>query len=398
MRILLTTDTYYPMINGVVISTSNLYKELKKQGHEVKILTLSHTGEEKVEGDVYYLKSMKVNVYPDARIKVPFYNKLINEIMGWKPEVVHSQTEFSTMMAAKHIVKKFNIPHIHTYHTMYEDYLNYLFGGKIIKRSTAAKVTRFILSSIDEVIAPTDKTKMALRDYGVQCDINIIPTGIDLERFQKSVTEEEKQQLRLTHGIKEEDKVMVYVGRIAEEKNIDEIITLFPEVLKKVPNTKLLIVGGGPHLEILKNLVREKVLEEQVIFTGMVEPEDVYKYYKLGHIFVTASTSETQGLTYLEALSSGCPVICRYDKAVDGVVLQGRNGFSYKNSWEFVLYASETLLDDGFRSELSARAEGKAEEYSSRTFANNVFNLYNKAIDYSSMVHTKGTPSSMQCL
>lgn len=398
MRILLTTDTYYPMINGVVISTSNLYKELKKQGHEVKILTLSHTGEEKVEGDVYYLKSMKVNVYPDARIKFPFYNKLINEIMEWKPEVVHSQTEFSTMMAAKHIVKKFNMPHIHTYHTMYEDYLNYLFGGKIIKRSTAAKVTRFILNSIDEVIAPTDKTKMALRDYGVQCDINIIPTGIDLEKFQKSVTEEEKQQLRLSHGIKEEDKVMVYVGRIAEEKNIDEIITLFPEVLKKVPNTKLLIVGGGPHLEILKNLVREKALEEEVIFTGMVEPEEVYKYYKLGHIFATASTSETQGLTYLEALSSGCPVICRYDKAVDGVVLQGRNGFSYKNPWEFVLYASETLLDEGFRGELSARAEGKAEEYSSRTFANNVLNLYNKAISYSSMVHTKGTPSSMQCM
>jgi len=398
MRILLTTDTYYPMINGVVISTSNLYKELKKQGHEVKILTLSHTGEEKVEGDVYYLKSMKVNVYPDARIKIPFYNKLINDIMEWRPEVVHSQTEFSTMMAAKHIVKKFNIPHIHTYHTMYEDYLNYLFGGKIIKRSTAAKVTRFILNSIDEVIAPTDKTKMALRDYGVQCDINIIPTGIDLERFQKPVTEEEKQELRLNHGIKEDDKVMVYVGRIAEEKNIDEIITLFPEILKKVSNAKLLIVGGGPHLEILKNLVKEKALEEHVIFTGMVEPEDVYKYYKLGHLFVTASTSETQGLTYLEALSSGCPTICRYDKAVDGVVLQGRNGFSYKNSWEFVLYASETLLDEGFRSELSARAEGKAEEYSSRTFANNVFNLYKKAISYSSMVHTKGTPSSMQCL
>lgn len=384
------------MINGVVISTSNLYRELRNQGHEVKILTLSHTGEESVQGDIYYLKSIKINVYPDARMKVPFRNKLIKEILDWHPDIVHSQTEFSTMVVAKHIVKKLNIPQIHTYHTMYEDYLNYLLGGRILKRGVAAKVTKLLLNSLDGVIAPTDKTKAALRGYGVDSDINIIPTGIDIDKFQKKLNEEEKDALLLNLGIKKEDKIMAYVGRVAEEKNIDEILNLFPQVLEKVVNAKILIVGGGPHLESLKDLVKEKALENKVIFTGMVEPKDVYKYYNLAHLFVTASTSETQGLTYLEALSSGCPIVCKYDKAIEEVVLQGINGFSYKNDWEFILYTSEILLNEELREELSIKAKGKALEYSSGAFANRVLALYSKVGSNSSILHGEARTSGMQ--
>jgi 1,2-diacylglycerol 3-alpha-glucosyltransferase len=384
------------MINGVVISTSNLYRELKNQGHDVKIMTLSHTGEERIEDDVYFLRSIKVNVYPDARIKVPFQNKLIKEIINWHPDIVHSQTEFSTMVVAKHIAKKLNIPQIHTYHTMYEDYLNYLLGGKVLKKGAAAKVTKLLLNSLDGVIAPSDKTKKALRAYGVDSDISIIPTGIDMGRFQKTLSEEEKNELLLKLGVEKEDKVMVYVGRVAEEKNIDEIINLIPNVLERAANIKLLIVGGGPHLEVLKSLVTEKDLDNHVIFTGMVEPEQIYMYYNIAHLFVTASTSETQGLTYLEALSSGCPIVCRYDKAIEEVIFQGINGFSYKNNWEFTLYTSEILLNEELRAELSIKAKGRALEYSSETFANRVFNLYNKVVNYSSISHSEARVSGMQ--
>ena len=139
MKILITTDTYSPMINGVVTSVNNLYKELKHKGHKVKILTLSHTGDEKVDGDVYYLKSIRIGVYPDARIKVPLYNKLIKEVIKWKPDVIHSQTEFSMMLESKYISNKLNVPHIHTYHTMYENYLDYLLGGKLINKKYRQK-------------------------------------------------------------------------------------------------------------------------------------------------------------------------------------------------------------------------------------------------------------------
>lgn len=396
MKILITTDTYFPMINGVVVSTNNLYKELKNHGHDVKIMTLSHTEDEKVEGDIYYLKSIKVNIYPDARIKVPFYNKLVKEIINWRPDVVHSQTEFSTMMVAKYIVNKLNIPQLHTYHTMYEDYLNYLFGGRILKRSTAAKITKLLLNTFNGVIAPTDKTKEVLIKYGVNSDIHTIPTGIDLSRFQREITNAEKIKLLSKLGLRREDKIMVYVGRIAEEKNITEIISLFPKVMHKVKNAKLLIVGGGPELQFLKHQVTEKNLDTHIIFTGMVQPDEVYKYYNLGDIFVTASTSETQGLTYLEALSSGCPVVCKYDNCVEDVIIQGQNGFSYRNDWEFCEYASEILLNKDLREKMSIEAQCKAKEYSSVTFANRIFDVYDKVINCPTLVHTEVRASGVQ--
>lgn len=397
MKVLITTDTYFPMINGVVISTSNLYKELKNKGHEVKIITLSHDGEERVEGDIYYLKSIKVNVYPDARIKVPFCNSLIKEVIDWKPEIIHSQTEFSTMVVAKSISKRLAIPHVHTYHTMYEDYLNYLLGGKLLNKSAAAKVTKILLNSLNGVVAPTDKTKTALRDYGVDVNIEIIPTGIDLNKFKKTVAEEEKNELLLKYGLKKDDKIMVYVGRVAEEKNIEEILELFPNTLERVPKVKFLIVGGGPYLDKLMKIVKDKNLEDNVVFTGMVKPEEVYKYYQIAHLFVTASTSETQGLTYIEALSSGCPIVCKYDKSVEGVVLQGRNGFLYKNPWEFTLFTSEILLDKDLRGELCERAKDKALEYSLGTFADNMLSLYRKSISCSYQTQGKRSTSSMVC-
>lgn len=389
MKILITTDTYFPMINGVVTSTNNLYKELKAKGHEVKILTLSHRSEEWSEGDIYYLKSVKAGIYPDARIKVPFYNKLVKEILDWKPDIVHSQTEFSTMIAAKHIAKKLNIPHIHTYHTLYEDYLKYILNGRVIKKGAAAMFTKLLLNSLDGVVAPTDKTREVLEGYGVNAYMHVVPTGIDLRKFQREISEEEKEELYRKYNLNKEDKIIAYVGRIAEEKNISEIISLFPSVLQKVEDAKLLIVGGGPYIDELKQQMDNMKLEGKVIFAGMVKPEEVYKYYKLAHIFVTASTSETQGLTYLEALSTGCPIVCKYDKCIEGVVLQGINGFAYKREGEFSDYISRILLNDGLRLSMSEAAQTKADEYSSSTFAANILETYNKTIEYSEFINVQ---------
>ncbi|SFD34380.1 glycosyltransferase family 4 protein [Clostridium uliginosum] len=380
MKILITTDTYSPMINGVVTSINNLYKELKYKGHDVKVLTLSHTGDERVDGDVYYLKSIKIGVYPDARIKVPLHNKLINEVVKWKPDVIHSQTEFSMMLVSKYIANKLNIPHIHTYHTMYENYLDYLLGGKIINKSTSAKITKILLNSLNGVIAPTEKTKNTLLSYGVNKPIYVVPTGIDLSRFQQEISLEEKQEIMSELQINQGDRIIAYVGRIAEEKNISEILTLLPCVIKEFKNIKLLIVGGGPYLNKLKNQVKEQNIKDNVIFTGMINAEEVYKYYKMAEIFVTASTSETQGLTYIEALSSGCPVVCKYDACIDGVIEQGKNGFSYKEKCEFTYYINKILRDTYLRDRMRKEAIIKANEYSSNIFANKVLDNYSGII------------------
>jgi 1,2-diacylglycerol 3-alpha-glucosyltransferase len=376
MRVLITTDTFLPIINGVTTSINNLYKELKNSGHEVKILTLSETGKEKMVGDIYYLRSISIKIYPDARIKVPFHNKLINEIIEWEPEVVHSQTEFSTMLAAKYVSSKLNIPHIHTYHTMYEDYLGYLPGGKIISKNTAAKAIKMLLKSVDAIIAPTEKTKNVLLSYGLHNDMYIIPTGIDLKKFQKHITLDEKKKIISKLGLNYGDKIITYVGRTAKEKNIDEIIIFFKDISNEIANAHLLIVGAGPELQNLKDLVKKEGLENRIHFAGMVNPEEIYKYYKISEIFVTASNSETQGLTYIEALSSGCPIVCKWDKCLEDIIDQGKNGFAYKKQWEFSHYVVEILKNNSLRENMSREAIIKAEEYSSKQFEEKVLKTY----------------------
>ncbi|MBL4931798.1 glycosyltransferase family 4 protein [Clostridium paridis] len=376
MKILITSDTYFPVINGVSTSVNNLYKELKYRGHSVKILTLSSNGVEKVEGDIYFLKSIGIGVYPDARIKFPLHNRLINEIIKWKPDVIHSQTEFSMMFVSKYIASKLDIPHMHTYHTMYENYLDYLLGGKIIRKKTSAKITKLLLNSLDSVIAPTEKTKKTLLSYGVNKPIYVVPTGIDLSRFKQKISYEEMYNIKLKLGISMSDRVIAYIGRIGEEKNISEILELFPNLIREFKNIKFLIVGGGPYLNKLKEKVKEMNIKDNVIFTGMIDSKEIHKYYRIAEIFVTASTSETQGLTYIEALSSGCPVVCKYDPCIDGVIEQGENGFSYKDKAHFEYYIGKILRDGYLRAHMRKKAIVKANRYSSNIFGDEMLDKY----------------------
>lgn len=375
MKILITTDTYLPNVNGVVTSILNLYKQLKVLGHDVRILTLSDRGYDYKDGDVYYLKSFKVNIYPDARVRYLFNKRLINEIIKWKPDIVHSQTEFSTIIDAKHISSKLKIPQVHTYHTMYEDYLGYFMKGLIINKAAAAKLTSLLLNTFDGVIAPTEKVKNALISYGVNTDISVVPTGIDIIKFSKVVTNEERNELRRRYNLSSDDNVLLYLGRIAKEKNIEEIIDLFQKLNTQNSANKLLIVGGGPYLHVLKEKVQCLGLTDSIIFTGMVNPNDVYKYYKISDVFVTASTSETQGLTYIESLASGCPVICKWDKCIEGVVVNGRTGYSYENVEEFIK-AVEKITDISNKEYIKNNCLAKANEYSSDNFGRSIERIY----------------------
>lgn len=377
MKILITTDAYYPMMNGVVISTDILYKQLKEKGHDVRILTLSSEGKGYISGDIYYLSAGAVNVYPQAKIIKPTRIKIIGEIVEWGPDIIHSQTEFSTMVVAKYIKRKLKIPQVHTYHTMYEDYLKYFLKGKVLKKNAMARLTRLLLNSFDTVIAPTEKVKTLLGTYKVDTNIiEVIPTGIDINKFKTEVTEEEKIKILSQYGFTLQDNILIYIGRIAEEKNIEEILNLFKHTLRSMPELKLLIVGGGPYLENLKGMIEEYNIGDSVKFTGMVDAKEVYKYYKVGTIFVTASKSESQGLTYLEALASGIPVLCRWDLCIKDLVVEGETGFTYRDSEEFNYSLKKLLSDPKLRDTISKNSVLKANSYSKENFAKKVIETY----------------------
>ena len=301
MRVLITTDWYEPVINGVVTSVMNLSRQLRERGHEVKILTLSRTFHSYIEGDVVYAGSIGLGcIYPQARLKIPkAAGDYMEMLLEWKPDIVHSQCEFSTFFLAKRIASELHVPIVHTYHTVYEDYTHYFSPQKVWGRNIVQLMTKKLANVVETLIAPSDKIRKILEGYQVSCPVEVIPSGIHLEKYQLCKKEDWRKKIRMQLGISQDALVLVYVGRMAKEKNIEELLEYQQDAGKS--GVILVLVGDGPYLSELKKKVEELKLAKNVIFTGMITPEEVGRYYQAGDLFVSASISETQGMTYFLA-------------------------------------------------------------------------------------------------
>lgn len=377
MKILITTDLFLTSTNGVVTSVRNLYEELTEKGHDVRILTLSGDRESYKENHFYYIKSIPIGfIYPDVRMPISYRNHLIQELIDWKPDVVHSQCEFFSFQFAKRIAKLTGAPLVHTYHTLYEQYVNYVVPGKYLGKQMVRQLSRIRLKKVDKVIAPTSKVEDALREYGVTADIQVVPSGISLEQHQHRLSEEERREKRRELGIPENHNVLLNLGRLGTEKNIGELLRFFAEELQSDPYLTFLIVGDGPDKANLEKQAKELGISDHMIFTGMVSPKEVQNYYQLADVFVNASTSETQGLTYIEAAANGLPLLCRKDPCLDDVIKDGVNGYEYTNFEEFEEYLSDILMNPEWRKNASEESEKIAESFGKAHFVESVEHIY----------------------
>ena len=377
MKILITTDWYRPVINGVVTSVINLAEGLEKEGHEVRILTLSDTVSCRKENNVYYFGSLAAGaIYPNARIILPMRHAFIEELVRWKPDIIHSQCEFSTFHAARKISARTGAPIVHTYHTVYEGYTHYFFPNRRVGRKLARAFSKLIAHRSEAFIVPSAKISHMMNDYKISTPVFVIPSGICLEQFQRR-NKTARERIRRSLGISGEECLLLYIGRLAKEKNIEELISYLSD--PQTPHCRLLIVGDGPDREDLLNTVRKAGMGDRVLFTGMVPPEKVADYYHAGDIFVNASTSETQGLTYMEAMASGLPLLCRRDLCLDGVIEQGLNGYTYDDRAGFQSHLTEMINDLQKRIELGRAARKTAiEKYSIPAFAEACEKVYER--------------------
>lgn len=376
MKILITTDWYTPAVNGVVTSVNNLRRELEALGHEVRVLTLSpDLWSESVAG-VTRLGSIGAGrIYPGARLRTALAGRWVRELVEWGPDVVHSQCEFSTFFLARRIAEELNVPLVHTYHTVYEDYTHYFSPSVRWGRRAAAAFSRWIISQTDCVIAPTGKVRHLLLGYGVNRPVLVIPSGIDLRRFRRPRDPMAEAVLRASLDIPAGRMVLLFVGRLAAEKNVEELLSL-RKALGQRPVT-LLLVGDGPHRQALETRAAELGLAApDVIFVGQVPPDQVADWYRLGTVFVSASTSETQGLTYAEALAAGLPVLCRADPCLDGVIRQGENGWQYRAAEEFTCRVEKLLQNPAEAAAMGPTAAQSAEPFSAERFARRVEAVY----------------------
>lgn len=380
MKILITSDLYLPSVNGVVTSVLNLIEELEKKGHEVRVLTISSGHHSYREGLVYYIRSIPLNLYPGIRLPYSYHNSYIDELISWKPDIIHSQCEFFSFTFAKHISRKTGAPLVHTYHTLYEQYASYVIPSKTIGDKLVAIMSRERLEHVDAIIAPTGKVKVALEKYNVKNKIAVIPTGIATRKFSSNISYEDTMVLKESLGIPSDNAVLISIGRLGTEKNIGELIRNFSELRKTRDNIYFVIVGGGPAEEELRALSTYLNLDDRIIFTGMVKPDEVSKYYNLGDIFVCASTSETQGLTYIEAMANFLPLVCRKDPCLDGVIIDDINGVQYTNSEEYVNAINAILDHPSRQSSVAFYDKDHIENFSKKTFAENVYKLYEKVL------------------
>ena len=381
MKVLITTDWYEPVINGVVTSVMNLSRKLRERGHEVKILTLSRTCHSYIEGNVIYAGSIGMGcIYPQARVKIPTVaGDYMEMLLDWKPDIVHSQCEFSTFFLAKKIASELHIPIVHTYHTVYEDYTHYFSPQKAWGRNIVQLMTRKLANAVETLIAPSDKIRKILEGYQVSCPVEIIPSGISLEKYQACKEEDWQEKIRAQLGIPQDALVLVYVGRMAKEKNIEELLEYQQEAEKY--GVILLLVGDGPHLPELKKKAEELKVTEHVIFTGMIAPEEVGHYYQAGDLFVSASTSETQGMTYAEALAGGIPLLCRRDGCLEQVVTDDENGWQYDDREDFLGRIREWKgMSEDAKSRMQDKAGDSAEKFSSGNFVGRVEKIYEQQI------------------
>lgn len=372
MKILITTDLYLPSVNGVVTSVLSLVHGLEARGHEVRILTLSDTVHTHTEGNVIYLSSFGVGrLYPGIRIRGFCSGTVLRELIRWHPDAVHSQCEFSTFAIARKIARRCGVPLIHTYHTVYEDYTHYFSPSVRMGRAMAARFSRHIANRADAVIAPTEKVRRLLEGYRVGTPVSVIPTGLELS----PTAPPSPDGLRGRIGIPKGCRVLLFLGRLAQEKNIPELFRLL--ACPGLYDAVLVLVGDGPWRAELERQVRRQQLSGRVFFAGMVPHTQVGEYYRLADVFVNASGSETQGLTYIEAMAEGLPVVCRADPCVEGLIENGQTGFACGSLAEMAMAVEELLRNPSLRDRITDTAAAKIRDvYTSGAFAAAVEALY----------------------
>ena len=381
MNIGIFTDTYYPQINGVATSIRILENQLRALGHKVYVFTVSNPKAEKLP-DVFRLPSMPLFFIPSQRFAFLYPPDILFKFRSLKLDIIHTHTEFPLGVFGKIVSGFHRIPIVHTYHTMYADYMHYIGNGHLISPKAAERYSRIFCNGANTVVAPTIKTKECLLRYKVKRPIKIIPTGFDFSRFgperwHTSEVSKLKQSLNIPDGA----PVIVTVSRLAKEKNIEAIINALPKLLMQFPNIKYIIVGGGPLADDLKKLAEDNNLAGSVIFTGPRPWDEIGKYYQLGDCFVCASTTETQGLTYIEAMASKIPVAAKKDDSINNFIKDNETGFLFEKDEGCADAITKALLDKENSYKIALKGYEAIEHLSAENFGKQIEAVYKECIE-----------------
>lgn len=378
MNIGIFTDSYFPQVSGVATSIKTLKDQLEARGHSVYIFTTTdpHVPEDAVEPNIFRFGSVAFVSFKDRRIAVRGLFHALQVAKDLKLDIVHTQTEFSIGFIGKFVARNMHIPTVHTYHTMYEDYLHYVLNGHLLRPYHVRQMTRAFVHNDAGVVAPSDRVLEKLASYGVTAPIRVIPTGIELNAYANHSNRDVRAELGLT-----DVPVLISLSRVAFEKRIDRVIDAMPRILKQVPDAVLLIVGDGPARESLEEQAESLELTDHIRFIGEVDHDEVPLYYRAADIFMSASDSEAQGLTYLEAMAAGTKVLALAGDYTNALLDDPTIGRTFTRTTEMAQLAVEYLTHADEYSDATAR-EAKLDAISADRFGDRIVKFYEDAQVY----------------
>lgn len=364
MRIAFFADSYKPYLSGVTNTVDILAHELRRLGHRVYIFAPGYPGHRDADPDIFRFPSVPGG-YPNFRLALPFV-KQVPEI-----DLVHSHSPFQAGLLAKFVARRRRLPFIYSFHTLFTRYVHFAkFIPPALAKAGLAAYLKAYCRGADVILTPSELARRVLRTWGVKRPIEIIPSGVELQKYPADFART-KDALRQKLGLKPSDKVMLYAGRLSEEKNIPFLLKTLDD--PRLADTRLVLVGGGPMLQGLQ-------ADKRLILTGEVKYPEVLSYYLLGDVFVFASQTETQGLVVAEAKAAGLPVVALFHGALTGSVRSGIDGYLVRGV-EFADHVVRLLNDGDLRARLSQAAQGDARSrFASDVIAKQAETVYNSLV------------------
>ncbi|MDR9437043.1 MAG: glycosyltransferase [Thiohalophilus sp.] len=379
----MVSDVYFPRINGVSTSIQTFRDSLQALGHDIQLIAPRYSAEDSAEEGISRIKARPVPFDPEDRImSVSAVDREIARLHREKPiDLIHIQTPFSAHLSGKRMARRLGIPCIETYHTHFEEYMhNYVpFIPRRVFRPLIRFITRRQCHNLQGLIVPSSAMLKVIRDYHIQLPTRILPTGIDPERFSRG----DGHAFRKRHHIEPDRPVMVHLGRIGHEKNIDFLLHVHHQVLQQLPQTLFVIAGEGPALEHLKQLSDKLGTRDNIRFVGYLDRNStLLDCYRAGNVFVFSSRTETQGLVLLEAMACGVPVVSTAELGTRDILLPQRGALVVDEEVDqFATTVQQVLELPELQRRMSREGQDYVHEWSHSALAHSLADLYRHTID-----------------
>lgn len=379
MRIGIFSECYHPVLNGVVISIDTFREALEKRGHEFFIFTTAVPDYRETDPRVKRFPCMipfapKGGRYPISWPRIASLDA--EDISNYNLDLIHSQHLLGLGHFGLKIGKILKIPTILTYHTLLAEYTHYfpLFGPLV--RAYLISQSRAISNKYDQVVTPSPSMKKVLRSYGVRRPIEPIPTGVDTSDFKNSIS---RAEIEKKWHIPQKTKLLLYVSRVAREKNVDFLLEAVRNLAKKRGDFSLLLIGGGPELNEFRRLVKSWGLSQRIVFTDMLPKKETNRYFGAADIFIFSSVTETQGIVVTEAMAAGVPAVAVNKMGPSDIIKDGVDGFLTPLKTDVFADKIERLLDDeDLRAKMGRQAEKNAGQFSIESTARQMEKLYER--------------------